>query len=286
MASERQLEKEIEAARQRWQLLQQFTTTFVNEYLEDTFSLTYSYLMDTQEEKVIAKIIDREVIDGWHSEIYWDRAYHSKLTEKQLTLLAIILEYMTQHEPGKFSVYNYYYDKLEAVEARVLVIGTDYTTYSMEITPQQIHKPQLTDFLKKVTPSQLQYLSTEAQAKYAANLEWYLSQEQYLRTTQRDLKQTSSYETPDTYKNLKATEYRLEQQIKFLGLWFNEIHRWFPLSQFKSPLVREIVVRALNEYILAIAMPQYSYEKGLTTAFREIKITLDTKINYPERHDY
>jgi hypothetical protein len=132
-------------------------------------------------------------------------------------------------------------------------------------------------------PSQLAYLTTESQQMYLKTREWFEDKSEYLKQTKRDLTRTQQWETPDTYRNLKLTETLLESQLKFASLWFNEIWRWFPITQYGES-IRDIVIDAINLYIHEVPLPHYTLEQGLVTPFKEIEITV--QVDFKESHNY
>jgi hypothetical protein len=157
----------------------------------------------------------------------------------------------------------------------------------IKVPTRRKRSSRLTSHINKLTAAQMEQLSSEAQSIYVKNLKWFQGQKKYLKDTQSDLRRMGRRVASDTYNNLKATEYRLDQQVKFMALWFNEIWRWFPLTQFKSGLIRSIVSNAINLYITTIQMPQWSYERGLVTEFREIEIVvLGINVYFKESHKY
>lgn len=149
-----------------------------------------------------------------------------------------------------------------------------FSEKNIPVTPNRIKPHPSERKYFRLTEAQLNDLDVEAREKYITNVDWMESQIRYLKDTITWLKRHKRYEMPDTYDNNKKTESRLTQLLKFASEWFNEIWRWFPLTQFKALLIRNIVKDAIDKYITTVPLPYYSYEKGLTEPPRVINITI------------
>lgn len=156
-----------------------------------------------------------------------------------------------------------------------------------QVTTRESRPHRLTEEIHVIPKLEREYLSPEAKLEYEKKLSWFLGQKEYLQLTRRDLARMEEYKAPDTYRNTRLTRDRLESQVKFMSLWFNEVRRWIPISQFKSGFIREIVINALNQYILTVPLPHYTVEQGLVTPFREIEIIIGAvEVFFKESHSY
>ena len=157
----------------------------------------------------------------------------------------------------------------------------------IQVTTRESRSHRLTEEIRVIPKMEREYLSPEAKLEYQKKLDWFLSQKEYLQSTRHDLARMEEYKAPDTYRNVRITRDRLESQVKFMSLWFNEVRRWIPLSQFKSGFFREIVIKTLNQYILTVPLPHYTVEQGLVTPFKEIEIIIGAvEVFFKESHAY